>query len=168
MTCLVEATCPRRIRQLSTPRNYKSKEASRPIMPSHDARSPYSRFSSPPGSPRGQSSTMVQDTPQSRLSPSTQIFVMAVVLTMGNLALTTSKNSRVYLFEQAICSLYYRNHPEEILGTNQPIDEALCKNKEIQHPLSWVVGIDSFLQLLPGTANRGLHNSLAKLHSYSI
>ncbi|MCJ1350963.1 MAG: hypothetical protein MMC33_000945 [Icmadophila ericetorum] len=92
---------------------------------------------------------MVQDTPQSRLSPSTQIFVMAVVLTMGNLALTTSKNSRVYLFEQAICSLYYRNHPEEILGTNQPIDEALCKNKEIQHPLSWVVGIDSFLQLLP-------------------
>lgn len=71
---------------------------------------------------------------------------------MSNLALTTSKNSRVYLFEQAICSMYYRSHPEELMGVNQrdSIDEVLCKKKDIQHPLSWVVGIDSFLQLLPG------------------
>ena len=95
---------------------------------------------------------MVQDVPQSRLSPATQIFVMAVVLTMSNLALTTSKNSRVYLFEQAICSVYYRSHPHELMGVNRRdgIDELWCKITDIQHPLSWVVGIDSFLQLLPG------------------
>ena len=77
---------------------------------------------------------------------------MSVTLTLSNLALCMTRNSRVYLFEQAQCLLYYQSHGSVEVNTHDSIKETLCKLDDIQYPLSIVVGIDSFLSLLPGIA----------------
>ncbi len=71
-----------------------------------------------------------------------QILLISAVLVVGNVALSTHRSSRVYLFEQAQCLVYYRLHDD--------IDESRCKIDEVQRPLSIVVGIDACLSLIPG------------------
>ena len=77
---------------------------------------------------------------------------MSVTMTLSSLALSMTRNSRIYLFEQAQCLLYYQSHPSKQVNLQESIRESECKLENIQYPLSIVVGIDSFLSLLPGTA----------------
>lgn len=85
-----------------------------------------------------------------QLSVSQQILLMSVVLVSGNLASTTTKSSRVYLFQQARCSAYYQSHDSTQISPHNRVDESLCKLPDIQYPLSIVLGIDSCLSALPG------------------
>lgn len=95
---------------------------------------------------------MFEDTIQFPLSVRHRILLMSVTMTLSNLALCITKNSRVYLFEQAQCLLYYQSHGPTQVDIQNSINESLCKVEDIQYPLSIIVGIDSFLSLLPGKA----------------
>lgn len=95
---------------------------------------------------------MFQDAPPYSLSVGRQILLSGIVLTLSNLALSTTRNSRVYLFEQAQCRTYYRSHDLTQINAQHGVAESLCKLGDIQYPLSITVGIDSCLSLLPGKA----------------
>ena len=97
-------------------------------------------------------SIMYQDAPVRKMSVGHQILLMSVVLITSNLALSITRNSRVYLFEQAQCSIYYQSHDPTQINSQYGVDERLCKLDDIQYPLSIVVGIDACLLLLPGKA----------------
>ena len=91
-----------------------------------------------------------QDAPSRR---GREILLMSLVLTLANLALSISRASRVYLFEQAQCLLYYQSNDPTQISSQHGVDESLCKLDDVQYPLSIVVGIDSCLALLPGKSN---------------
>ena len=117
-----------------------------------DAPSPYSspsttRIGRQPGLER-----IMLDEPSPPSPPPVrrQILTTSVVLTLSNLALCMTRNSRVYLFEQAQCLLFYHSHGSMQVDLGSRIEEGLCKGDEIQYPLSVVVGVDTFLSLLPG------------------
>ena len=95
-------------------------------------------------------SIMYRDVPTHSLSVRRRIFMMSAVLTLSNLALSITRNSRIYLFEQARCLLYYQFHDPTQINSQYAVDERLCKLDDIQYPLSIVIGIDSWLSLLPG------------------
>ncbi|MCJ1281406.1 hypothetical protein MMC26_000725 [Xylographa opegraphella] len=94
---------------------------------------------------------MFKDTPQSSLSVRRRILLMSVTMTLSNLALCMTRNSRVYFFEQAQCLLYYQARGSTHVALRDSIDESLCKMDDVQYPLSITVGIDSFLFLLPAS-----------------
>lgn len=75
---------------------------------------------------------------------------MSIVFTVGNLALTLNKSSRVYLFQQARCLMYYQVNDSKMIDSDNGIDESLCKLEGVQYPLSITVGIDAILAMLPG------------------
>ena len=75
---------------------------------------------------------------------------MSIVLIFGNLAVTLTKSSRVYLFEQARCLIYYQANDPTKIDPNNGVEERLCKIEGVQYPLSIVVGIDAILLGLPG------------------
>lgn len=95
---------------------------------------------------------MFQDAPVYSLSASRQTLLLGIVLTSSNLALSIIWNSRVYLFEQAQCRVYYLSHGPSQVNARHGVAESLCKLGEIQYPLSITVGIDSCLAVLPGKA----------------
>ena len=100
-----------------------------------------------------QNHIMFQEAPPPyKVSNSRQILLMSAVLVVGFLSLSIAKNSRVYLFEQAQCLIYYQSHSSTSINTQNSIEESLCKLDDIQYPLSIVVGIDSCLTFLPGKA----------------
>ena len=109
------------------------------------------RSSPPPTSDRLElSRIMFMDTLRFPLSVRQRILLMCVTLTLSNLALSMTRSSRVYLFEQAQCLRYYQSHDTAQVNLQDSIHETLCKLEAIQYPLSIIVGIDSFLALLPG------------------
>lgn len=57
---------------------------------------------------------------------------------------------QLYLFEQSLCSSYYRIHDPNLIGHNGWIEESYCKLAEIQHQLATVRGWKSFFDTLPG------------------
>ena len=75
---------------------------------------------------------------------------MSIVLTAGNLAVTLTKSSRVYLFEQARCLMYYQVNDSTKIDSDLGVEESLCKLEGVQYPLSVTVGIDAILLMLPG------------------
>ena len=82
-------------------------------------------------------------------STTSSIILLGAILTLGNLADSIHKSSRVYLFQQAQCLLYYKNSDPTKIQTDLRVDEALCKVSPIQSRLATVEGIDSFLNFLP-------------------
>lgn len=93
---------------------------------------------------------MFQDVPLADMSVRRRILLMSIVLTFGNLALTLTKSSRVYLFEQARCLIYYQVNDSTKIDSENGVNESLCKLEGVQHPLSILVGIDAILSMLPG------------------
>ena len=93
---------------------------------------------------------MFQDAPFANMSVRRRIVLMSILLTSANLALTLTKSSRVFLFEQARCLLYYQVNDPTRIDPKDGVTETLCKIEGIQYPLSIIVGIDTVLSLLPG------------------
>ena len=93
---------------------------------------------------------MFQDVPRADMSARRRILLMSIVLIFGNLAVTLAKSSRVYLFEQARCLVYYQANDPTKIDPNNGVEESLCKVEGVQYPLSIVVGIDAILLMLPG------------------
>ena len=79
-----------------------------------------------------------------------RIVQIIAVLTIGNLAICLHRSSRVYLFQQSQCLTYYMKTDPSKIAPDFTIDEALCKSKEVQSPLSIIDGVDAFLMMLPG------------------
>lgn len=92
---------------------------------------------------------MFQDTAPAKISVRRRILLMSIVLISANLALTLSKNSRVYLFEQARCLIYYQINDPTKVDPENGVKESLCKITDIQRPLSILVGVDAMLAILP-------------------
>ena len=79
-----------------------------------------------------------------------RIVLITLAVTIGHLAISTHRSSRVYLYQQSLCFTYYRHHePATVEGPSQ-VDESLCKIPNIQSPLSIVEGFDVLFQLIPG------------------
>ena len=93
---------------------------------------------------------MFQDVPLADMSVRRRILLMSIVLTFGNLALTLTKSSRVYLFEQARCLIYYQVNDSTKIDSENGVKESLCKLEAVQRPLSILVGTDAILSMLPG------------------
>ena len=93
---------------------------------------------------------MFRDVPLADMSVRRRILLMSIVLTFGNLALTLTKSSRVYLFEQARCLIYYQVNDSTKIDSENGVNESLCKLDGVQRPLSILVGIDAILSMLPG------------------
>ena len=75
---------------------------------------------------------------------------MSIIFTVSQLALTINKSSRVYLFQQAQCLIYYQVNDSTKIDSENGVNESLCKLEGVQHPLSITVGIDAILLMLPG------------------
>ena len=95
---------------------------------------------------------MFQEVPPAKMSVRRRILLMSIVLTASNLAVTLTKSSRVYLFQQAQCLIYYQLNDPTKIDPENGVEESLCKLAGVQYPLSIIVGIDSVLSLLPGKA----------------
>ena len=78
-----------------------------------------------------------------------RIILLGAILTLGQLAEILHKSSRVFLYQQAQCLLYYTNLDPTKIQSGFRIDEALCKAGPIQSRLAAIDGIDSFLAHLP-------------------
>ena len=83
-------------------------------------------------------------------SVDSRIVTVAIVLTLGNLAICIHRSSRVYLFQQSQCLQHFLVVDKQRIDDQWQVDEAQCKIKEVQSPLSMIEGVDAFLQLLPG------------------
>lgn len=55
---------------------------------------------------------------------------------------------QLYLFEQSLCSSYYRIHDPNLIGHHGWIEESYCRPPEIQHQLATVRGWKSFFDTL--------------------
>ena len=75
---------------------------------------------------------------------------MSILFVFDNLASTITKSSRVYLFEQAQCLIYYQANDSTKIDSGTGVQESLCKLEGVQYPLSIIVGIDAILMMLPG------------------
>ena len=112
--------------------------------------------------------TMFQDVPPAKMSVRRRILLMSIVFTVGNLALTLNKSSRVYLFEQARCLIYYQVNDSTKIDSENGVNESLCKLEGVQHPLSVTVGIDAILSMLPGKVSMSYpFNYRAITYSYT-
>ncbi|KAL6721974.1 hypothetical protein ACLMJK_001079 [Lecanora helva] len=78
-----------------------------------------------------------------------QIILLGTIGVLGNLADIIHKRSRVYLFQQALCLVYYKVTDPSKLGLDYNINESDCKIKQVQSRLSIYEGLDSFLFYLP-------------------
>ena len=83
------------------------------------------------------------------VSITNRIILFGAILILGNLADIIHKSSRVFLFQQAQCLLYYKNVDPTKIQLDFSIDETLCKVSAIQSRLATIDGIDSFLSSLP-------------------
>ncbi len=101
-------------------------------------------------------SAMSRSAPKQKISVTNRIFLLGAILTLGNLANIIHKSSRVYLYQQAECFLYYRKMDPTKIQPDFRIDEALCKIRPIQSRLSAIEGIDSFLNYLPRESHLAL------------
>ena len=97
---------------------------------------------------------MFQDVPLANMSVRRRILLMSIVFTVGNLALTLNKSSRVYLFQQARCLMYYQFNDSTKIDSDNGVNENLCKLEGVQYPLSITMGIDAILSMLPGNVSR--------------
>ena len=84
-----------------------------------------------------------------KTSATNRIILLGAILTLGNLAEIIHKSSRIFLFQQALCLVHYKNLDPSKIHTGFRIDEALCKVTPIQSRLATIDGIDSFLYCLP-------------------
>ncbi|KAL8764437.1 MAG: hypothetical protein Q9194_007091, partial [Teloschistes cf. exilis] len=78
-----------------------------------------------------------------------QIVLLGAILTLGNLAQIIHRSSRVFLFQQAQCLIYYKFADPSKIDAQFQVDEALCKLGPIQSRLSMIDGVDAFLTCLP-------------------
>lgn len=92
---------------------------------------------------------MSSSDPAQKASVTRHIILFGTILTLGNLADIIHKSSRVYLFQQAQCLLYYQNVDPTKIQHDFRIEEALCKVSPVQSRLATIDGIDSFLNFLP-------------------
>ena len=87
--------------------------------------------------------------PSDRRSIINHIILLGTIITLGNLAEILHKSSRVYLFQQALCSVYYSSKSLGEPSLDYLKDESLCKVSKVQSRLSMVDGADSCLAFLP-------------------
>ena len=92
---------------------------------------------------------MSTDAPKQKGLVTNRIILLGAILTLGNLAEIIHKSSRVYLFQQALCLLYYKRSDPTKIQSDFSIDENFCKVSPVQSRLATIDGIDSFLSLLP-------------------
>lgn len=78
-----------------------------------------------------------------------QIILLGAILTLSNLADIIHSSSRVYLFQQAQCLIYYKTLSSSKINLDHHVDESLCKVSQVQSRLSIVDGLDSFLTFIP-------------------
>ena len=78
-----------------------------------------------------------------------RVVLVAITLTLGNLAICIHRSSRVWLFQQSQCLQHFLAVDTSRIVDSQ-VPEAECKIKEVQSPLSMIEGADMFLQMLPG------------------
>ena len=76
------------------------------------------------------------------------VVLIIVTLFFGNLAITTHRASRIYMYQQVLCSNYYAVQSPPKMTSDE--HENWCKVPGIQSSLSIFDGIDSFLVLLAG------------------
>ncbi|KAI4198057.1 MAG: hypothetical protein LQ350_005498, partial [Teloschistes chrysophthalmus] len=72
-----------------------------------------------------------------------QIVLLGAILTLGNLAQIIHRSSRVFLFQQAQCLIYYKLADPSKIDAQFQVDEALCKLGPIQSRLSMIDGVDA-------------------------
>ncbi|KAL9575926.1 MAG: hypothetical protein Q9212_007555, partial [Teloschistes hypoglaucus] len=82
-------------------------------------------------------------------SVTNQIVLLGAILTLANLAQIIHRSSRVFLFQQAQCLIYYKLADPSKIDAQFQVDEALCKLGPIQSRLSMIDGVDAFLTCLP-------------------
>ena len=87
--------------------------------------------------------------PELKSSVTDRLILLGAIITLGNLADIIHKSSRVYLFQQAQCLLYYKYLDPTVIKQDFSIDEALCKVTPVQSHLATIIGVDSFLSFLP-------------------
>lgn len=104
-----------------------------------------------------------------------RIILFGVVLTLCALAEVIHKSSRVYLFQQAQCLLYYKTVDPSKIRPDFSVDEGLCKISPIQSRLATIDGLDSFLTALPRESSltpvinaSSFHQALCQLFALSI
>lgn len=85
-----------------------------------------------------------------------RIILFGVILTLTALSVVIHKSSRVYLYQQAQCLLYYKTFDPSKIRPDFSIDEAFCKVSAIQSRLATIDGIDSFLSSLPRESSLNL------------
>ena len=95
------------------------------------------------------STTMTSGIPNQRASVTNRIILFGAIITLSNLADIIHKSSRIYLFQQAQCLLYYNNVDPTKIQPDFRIEERFCKVSPIQSRLATFDGIDSFLNCLP-------------------
>lgn len=95
------------------------------------------------------SATMTSGIPKQRASVTNRIILFGAIITLSNLADIIHKSSRIYLFQQAQCLLYYNNVDPTKIQPDFRIEERFCKVSPIQSRLATFDGIDSFLNCLP-------------------
>ncbi len=87
--------------------------------------------------------------PRDRRSIIRHIIVLGAVITLSNLADILHKSSRVYLFQQMLCLVYYRTVDPAKIGPDYHLEESSCKLSLVQSRLSMTDGLDSCLAFLP-------------------
>lgn len=78
-----------------------------------------------------------------------EIILLGAILVLSNLADIIHSSSRVYLFQQAQCLIYYKTFNPSKIKIDHHVDESLCKVRQVQSRLSIVDGLDSFLVFIP-------------------
>ena len=86
---------------------------------------------------------------ESQTSVTGQVVLLAAIIALANLADMIHKSSRVYLYQQALCLVYYKTFDPSKIERYSHVEEALCKVSQIQSRLAILDGLDSFLSTLP-------------------
>lgn len=103
---------------------------------------------------------MSRSAPEQKPAVTKRLILLGAIITLGNLADIIHKSSRLYLFQQAQCLLYYKRFDPSTIQQDFRIDEALCKVTLIQSHLATINGIDSFLNYLPPLLVLAPYNAL--------
>ena len=83
-------------------------------------------------------------------SPRWTTICITIILTLGNLAISLHRSSRVYMLQQSLCLQHFLIVDPQKVNEYKEVDEKYCKVAEVQSPLSFLEGLDYFLHLLPG------------------
>ena len=69
---------------------------------------------------------------------------------VGNLGRQLIQIPFLRVCELGACRAYYAKHDPSVIGRDGNVEEHLCKTKEIQHQLAYVVGLIETLAIVAG------------------